>query len=729
MSSEIVDIGLRVDSSSVKDGERALDDLGSQAEKTQKATDALSLSAKLFGGAIALATTAIAGLAVKLLHDAIPAALESEKSMNRLSGVLKATGNAAGLSANQIEDFVQALTSSTHFDDESIRNAAASLAVFQNIQGETFKEALRLGADYASLYGGDVSSAVYMFGRALDSPLEGQAALTRQGIRLSEAQQKLIKDFEAVGDRASAQGVLLDALKGKFDGVAQTMNTGLNKATSDLKKAWDELAETIGGKLSNSFITLASSATSALNAMKSFFTSGDFISDPLEFMASSVDKLREKLDKEIQNRTDKANGIFGLSAKEEAESNARIERIKMEMVKAATEVNDYVKRLKASGIQTEEDAAKLGAANATARRDAEFKKAASDKLEESSLQVRSKAANDLKEIYDKMYDDVLTPQDKFFNKLKEIGQVEKVYGKTDITRAALDAASNELRSGTMALPETQAGIAADNASKAIDDARNRELDRLNDNLRTQEESIRESYDRRQFMVEDAFQRGLIGQETYNSLSTELWAQSEAEKSIILADNIASREAIDRAHRDNDLSLTANFFGAISALLGTQGKKTFEASKALSLAEAIVKTYSATIKAYESQLTADPTSPFRAVAAGAAAAAFGLAQIAKISATHYGSSSASGSSASAGAGGGSSAPQQPPQQPVAQPGSGNKTRGGVTNITFVGDKNGTVTLDADQMDALAQQMRDAVDRGDMILINPLSYNGQLLAGAR
>lgn len=81
-------------------------ELGKTAQDTEAATGSLStgLSAAGIAGralsvAAGLAATSIAALGAKLYADAIPAALEAEKSQSRLAGVLAATGHSAGLTA------------------------------------------------------------------------------------------------------------------------------------------------------------------------------------------------------------------------------------------------------------------------------------------------------------------------------------------------------------------------------------------------------------------------------------------------------------------------------------------------------------------------------------------------------------------------------------------------------------------------------------------------------
>ena len=244
-------------------------------------------------------------------------------------------------------------------------------------------------------------------------------------------------------------------------------------------------------------------------------------------------------------------------------------------------------------------------------------------------------------------------------------------------------------------------------------------------MRTEEQVIADSYDKRQFIIEAAFQEGAIPSlQAYNEMSTELWAQGEAEKLRIAIDGAEARKQaseIEFASQQTYLNATSSILGSLSTLVKGRSKEQFENSKSLAIASTIVQTYAAA-QAH----AAAATTYYEAIAIVAADLTAGFARVNAISSTKFGSTSAGGSSVGSSISG-SSGGSTPTTGQVPQT-TGNGTRGGVTNITFVADKNGTVTLDADQMDALAQQMAAAVDRGDLVLITPGSYNAQLLQGA-
>ena len=171
---------------------------------------------------------------------------EVEQSQNRLQAVLRATGQAAGLTARDIESLAESMSSSTVFDDDAIRDASATLLTFRNVQGDTFREGMALAADMASLFQTDLKSAALQVGKALHDPVEGVNALRAAKINFSPAQEEMIKRFMRTNDLASAQKVILDELRSRIGGTAEAMNTGLTKATTDLTKAWDDLLKTLG---------------------------------------------------------------------------------------------------------------------------------------------------------------------------------------------------------------------------------------------------------------------------------------------------------------------------------------------------------------------------------------------------------------------------------------------------------------------------------------------------
>jgi hypothetical protein len=169
------------------------------------------------------------------------AQLKSEISANRLTAVIRATGAAVGMTRTDLESYARTLSDSTQFTAGAFKAAETNLLKFGNIQGDVFRQALKLSADYAAFTGGELVDATQMIGKALSAPIEGTRALEREVGKLNFTTRERIETLIREGQVTAAQNVVLDVLRGKIGGTADVMNTGLLKATTEVDKAWDEL--------------------------------------------------------------------------------------------------------------------------------------------------------------------------------------------------------------------------------------------------------------------------------------------------------------------------------------------------------------------------------------------------------------------------------------------------------------------------------------------------------
>ena len=134
---------------------------------------------------------------------------------------------------------------STFDDDEILRKVTANLLTFGNVAGEQFDRAQLAAVNLSTRMGGDLQSATILIGKALNDPIKGMAALRKVGIQLTDQQKEQVKGFLETGDAAGAQRVILGELERQFGGSAKAMRDATPGA--DLKNAWDDFQETIGG--------------------------------------------------------------------------------------------------------------------------------------------------------------------------------------------------------------------------------------------------------------------------------------------------------------------------------------------------------------------------------------------------------------------------------------------------------------------------------------------------
>ena len=202
-----------------------------------------ALSALGIGGVAAGA--ALAGLGVGL-KAALAAAAEAEKVELRLGAVLKATGNAAGLTKAQLIDYANSLQGSLKINDETLKESIAVLSTFRAVSGDTFKTGIKLAADLSAVFGGDLLSSTRQIGLAFQDPAAGMTALRRAGVTFTETQKDMIKSLQESGDLLGAQGIIVAELTQQVGGAAQAEGGGLAGATRGLANEWDDLLEAIG---------------------------------------------------------------------------------------------------------------------------------------------------------------------------------------------------------------------------------------------------------------------------------------------------------------------------------------------------------------------------------------------------------------------------------------------------------------------------------------------------
>ncbi|NUO62434.1 MAG: hypothetical protein HOQ26_01315 [Gemmatimonadaceae bacterium] len=200
------------------------------------------------------------------------ATMEAEQATARLEGVVRATGGAAGFTAQQIDRLAHAMQGNTLFDDEDIKNAAAQLLTFKNVQGDVFKETLSLAGDLASTGFGDLSSSAVMLGKALEDPVSGMTSLRKVGITLDAGMQQQIKTLAEHGQLLEAQKLILKAVEGQVGGVAAKLANdpdSLTAAANSATDAWHDFKEAVGsaGPVVQSEITLLHGLAEALRIL------------------------------------------------------------------------------------------------------------------------------------------------------------------------------------------------------------------------------------------------------------------------------------------------------------------------------------------------------------------------------------------------------------------------------------------------------------------------------
>jgi hypothetical protein len=234
------------------EGSAAMRGFGVVVNDVQGTLSGMTGSAGLLGrvmsalGPVGIAAATALGTVVTVMGAGIAKAAELERAHLKLEAVLKATGHASGLTAEQVEAMVKRLTASTMATRAEAEQAATVLATFE-VPSANFERAIKLSQDLSTTFGVDLPSAARTLGRALEAPAESMNALRRMGVQLSQTEKQHILDLIAAGQAEQAQAAMLDVLTGKVGGAGAGEASGLTGAMDQLGKRWNAFLVTLRG--------------------------------------------------------------------------------------------------------------------------------------------------------------------------------------------------------------------------------------------------------------------------------------------------------------------------------------------------------------------------------------------------------------------------------------------------------------------------------------------------
>ena len=247
-----VHIKTTADTKGAKQTTRALDQVKSSAGATgsagsasmgQLASGAIKTGVAMVGVSLAIRTIR---KAIRDLTEAMRAGGEQEVLDAQQEAILRATGSAAGYTAEELSEMRGAMSELTGVSDELIERAQNLFLTFTQITDKgVFKKANEMALDMAATFGGDASSAAIQLGKALNDPILGLTALRKIGVSFNAQQKSMIKRLAESGDMLGAQTEILAELKREIGGTAEaagkTLAGSMNRvknATGDAKQAY-----------------------------------------------------------------------------------------------------------------------------------------------------------------------------------------------------------------------------------------------------------------------------------------------------------------------------------------------------------------------------------------------------------------------------------------------------------------------------------------------------------
>lgn len=227
-----------------------LDSMLKTAENTKKSFMGLTAGFTVVTSAISTVISAVQK-AVDAGAELIRTYSLQEQAERRLQTVLRATQNAVGMSASELFDLADSLSSVTAYSDQEIIAVEQMLAATRKISSEVMPEATKAVLDMAAATGDDAAGAAKDLAQALSDPAGEIESLKEKGIQLSKEQAENIKRVQEQNGVYEAQKLLLKEVAGTYGGMAEAIADTDTGKLKQISNVWQDIKEGLGEGLLN----------------------------------------------------------------------------------------------------------------------------------------------------------------------------------------------------------------------------------------------------------------------------------------------------------------------------------------------------------------------------------------------------------------------------------------------------------------------------------------------
>lgn len=242
-------------------------DIDSVDKKSKQSTDSIKTGWAEATAAVFAAVKAWQKLS-SIAGDLTSAYKVQAEAQQNLSSVLRATGGAAGFTAEQLFKQAAALQDLTKIGDEVIIQGQGILATFKNVSGVNFQRTIKSALDLSRVLKTNLNSQVLQLGKALNDPITGLTALNRAGITFTEDQKELIRGFVELNQLAEAQNVILNEVEAQVGGVAEAYGALAISAGDDLANNIGDLKEAFGELITEQLEPIIRTITEVIKFLK-----------------------------------------------------------------------------------------------------------------------------------------------------------------------------------------------------------------------------------------------------------------------------------------------------------------------------------------------------------------------------------------------------------------------------------------------------------------------------
>lgn len=292
---QVIQLVSSLDDTGFKKAQKEIADITKEQQKQEKQTEKNSASfagmASAVGAVVAVAYTA--KKAFDFFASSVAAFAEEQRAGLQLEGALRSTGKAAIFTADELKTMASEFQKFSTVGDETILQAEIMALRFEKLGRDDMPRLIKTALDMNAALGTDVVTAVTKLGRAIEDPIQGMTALTREGVIFDRAQQDLIRTLVESGRAFEAQEIVLARIEKAFSGSTQADIESYAGQVKQLENSFSDLQEIIGSW----FIPSLTQGVSLLKEFVSaaqYFTQGD----------TNAKKYAETIDRiaQIQNQ-------------------------------------------------------------------------------------------------------------------------------------------------------------------------------------------------------------------------------------------------------------------------------------------------------------------------------------------------------------------------------------------------------------------------------------------
>lgn len=176
---------------------------------------------------------------------------DANDRIKSVAGTLGIFGDQVDSVSGRLISYAEATARQTGVDTNSIKATQAKLLTFKELArsadtvGGNFDRATKAAIDLAATGFGTAETNASALGKALNDPVKGITALTKQGVTFTDAEKERIATLVESNKMGKAQETVLKAIEGQVGGTAEAMAGGFDR----MKITGQQLAAGIGQQL------------------------------------------------------------------------------------------------------------------------------------------------------------------------------------------------------------------------------------------------------------------------------------------------------------------------------------------------------------------------------------------------------------------------------------------------------------------------------------------------